>query len=435
VLWALSDAAWRFVLLIALGVAPYAAPVEAAPATGALFAILRLGVFVLLAGALALVVRVGWRADRRLGALALATLALAVLLPVVFRGDAGPLGRGMWVLAPFEWGTLAVLAGHGAARWLAPRLGGARRARLVAGAVVAAVGVASVLGARSRMRADRLWAEALAAAPASEPAALNVARAKDEAHDRKGAFAVLDTCAARGVALANAGVTVCRCGEGAASEALDLGTFQRAQTELDATSRACPKTSARLGLEAEALLMNGSNPEAVRVAQAALVLDAADPHASYALAYEAFARSDLATARDYAGRAIDDGRGIPAQLLLGLMLFRQGDLDGARNVFQHARELDPTSAKVVFDLALIDDRKGRYREAREGYLAAADVAEKAGEPSVVADARVNLVYLTLSRGVVGEAQHHLDVLRQKAPDDPRIPQLQAMIQAHAQTQK
>ncbi len=426
-LWALSDAAWRFVLLIALGVAPYAVPVEAAPATGALSASVHLAVFVLLAGALALVVRIGWRANRWLGALAVATLALALLLPLVLRGDAGPLGRGMWVLAPFEWGTLAVLAAHQAARSLAPRLGGARRARLVAGAVVVAVGVASVLGARPRMRADRLWAEALAAAPASEAAALNVARAKDAAHDRKGAFAVLDTCVAKGGA--------CRCGEGAASEALDLGTLRVAQTELDATSRACPKTSARLGLEAETLLMNGSTGEAVRVAQAALVLDAADPHASYALAYEAFARGDLATARDYAGKAIADGRGLPAQLLLGLMLFRQGDLDGARNVFQHGRELDPTSAKVLFNLALIDDRQGRYRDAREGYLAAADAGEKAGDLSVVADARVNLVYLTLSRGVVSEAQHHLDVLRQKAPDDPRITQLQAMIQAHAQTPK
>lgn len=59
------------------------------------------------------------------------------------------------------------------------------------------------------------------------------------------------------------------------------------------------------------------------------------------------------------------------QQLLGVVLFKKGDNQGARVAFRHAIEYDPTIPQNYFDLALVDLAENRYADASkslESYL-------------------------------------------------------------------
>ncbi|WP_420894956.1 tetratricopeptide repeat protein [Sorangium cellulosum] len=72
---------------------------------------------------------------------------------------------------------------------------------------------------------------------------------------------------------------------------------------------------------------------------------------------------------------------------------------------------------MLYNLALIDDKRGDYNGAREGYLAALKADPRN------ADARYNLALLTFRAGIVEESRHHARKFLEAFPEDPRSGQL------------
>ncbi len=408
----LSDAAWRAVVLLVQALAPWAAPVEATPASGWGAALGRLVV-------VAVVYVVATRAVRRAGerypgAAALGALALlaAPIVSAAVSGERGPLARGVWVMAPVVWAALAAIVAGPVADRVAAKGG----KRFVLGAVVVAIGVGSVAAARGRIGSrDAMWASALAADPGDAAAAIAVAKAKAKMGQRAAGFEVLVGCV-------HARPGSCACAEEAAAEAIDEGKYRDARIFLDA-SDVCPRTAHRVGLVAEALIGTSALDDGEREAERAIERDASEAHGVYARAWATSLRGRAMDARADAERAVALGRGIPAELLLGTILYGAGDLAGADAQFQHVLAEDPRSEQATYDRALIADRQSRYHDAREGYLRALQIEPKN------ADARYNLVLLTQAQGATLEAKHHFEMFVASYPADPRIAELREKLAA------
>jgi thioredoxin-like negative regulator of GroEL len=395
-LFALSDAAWRVVVLLALGVAPYAAPVGAAGARTRTEALLRLAVFLVLAAAGTGVVRAAGRTRPRLAlAVAVGLLALPVTSLVV-AGERGPLARGAWIAAPLVWSAVAVALGG---------LTGPRSRAHALAALAAVVGVGSLVVAAPRLRArDLLWARAFAESPGDESAARVVAAQARARGDVRGALTAWSACH-------DARPAGCECAAGVAESALDLGRYAEARAALDATP-ACTRDARRLG-----------GVQGARVGAPTRALDATEPHGAYARAWGRYLKGDVAGARPAADEAVKLGRGVPARLLQGLLLYGAGDLDRAAAEFQAVLAADPTNVQATYDAALVAQKRNQYREAREGYLRVLRL-----DPTM-SDARYNLVVLTHDLGATMEAAHHADAFAAAYPQDPRIATLRRIVAA------
>jgi superkiller protein 3 len=289
-------------------------------------------------------------------------------------------------------------------------MGEGARARFVAGAVAIALGVGSVAVAGAKLSSrSAMWRAALAADPGNAAAAISVAQLDDATNQRAAALDVLFTCA-------RLRPDSCACAEAAVGAAVDEGRYVEARRSIEAPS-ACPDGARRAGLHAEALIGTGALDEGEREAERGLLIDPRDAHVVYARAWAASLRGRTAEARPDAERAVALGRGIPAELLLGIVLYGEGDLGGADVQFQHVLAENPMSAQATYDHALVADRQSRYHDAREGYLRALQLDPKN------ADARYNLTIMTHTHGATMEAKHHLDVFAATFPGDARIAQL------------
>jgi tetratricopeptide (TPR) repeat protein len=410
-MWVASTAAWRVVLLLAASVAPWWAPVEVADAGSLLAAIGRLAV------AAALYLGATWGIRRATGrypgvaALAAVTLLAAPVVSAWCSGDRGPVARGVWVVAPLVWATLASIA----AGPLAERVRAARAAPALGIAVIAA-GLASLAAGGARIGSrDSLWRSAQAIDPGNESAAVAVAAAERAGHRSAAAREVLVACA-------RARPESCACAEGGASETIDAGRYPEARRLLDA-SDACPRTPHRAALRAEALIGTGGLEDGEREAERAIERAPDDAHAVYARAWATVLRGRPGDARVDAERAVSLGRGVPAELLFGIVLFEGNDLRAADGQFERVLAEDPSNSQAAYDHALVADREHRYHDAREGYLRALELDANN------ADARYNLVFLTHSHGAALEAQHHFDVFRASYPNDGRITALRQLVAA------
>jgi hypothetical protein len=305
-LLSLADAAWRVVLMLALGLSPVAAPLDASPSGSTLVALLRLAVFLVVVGRLAFIVRAAVGRNLVLALAAGATLVASVALSFLLRGYEGPLARGAWIMSPLFWATLAAL--------VATRMNAGARRTLATSALLVAGLVQPILALRRTPLGDHvsLWAQALAEDPGNEHAALVVAARAREAGDDRAAMTTLDRCAA---ARRGSPRPACRCEEEAAAVALDLGDYGRARGELEGTS-ACPGTAHRMGLRAEALVVTSRTDKGIQEATVAFQRDPREAHALYALAWGANKKGDLAGALGWARLALANGRGAPARLLL-----------------------------------------------------------------------------------------------------------------------
>jgi tetratricopeptide (TPR) repeat protein len=290
------------------------------------------------------------------------------------------------------------------------------RSRLAAGALVVALGVGSVAAARARLGSrEAMWQSALAAEPGDAAAAIAVAAAKSAKSQRAAGLDVLVACV-------HARPGSCACAEAAAGEAIDEGKYPDARIFLDA-SDVCPRTAHRVGLVAEALIGTNAIDDGEREAERAIERDSSEPHGVYARAWATTLRHRPTDARADAERAVALGRGIPAELLLGTILYGAGDLAGADAQFQRVLSRDPGVVQAIYDRALIADRQSHYHDAREGYLRTLQLDPKS------ADARYNLAILTHAQGATMEAKHHLDVFVASYPTDPRIPELRQALAA------
>ena len=407
-----SDAAWRVVLLLAEALLPWGAPVEVVAARSVPAALFRLAVAVALyASALAGVRRLASRYPGA-AALAVATLAVAPVVSALSVGENGPLARGVWVMAPVAWATLAALVTGPLMDRTASGVKG--RARGVVGAAVVALGVASLAAARGRLSPrEMLWKSALALDPGNVNAALAVAATDREHHERSAAIDTLLSCA-------KAKPGSCECAEAAATEAVDQGRYLDARRALDA-SDACPMKPRRMAVMAEALIGTSAIDLGEAQAERAIQADPADAHAVYARAWATTLRGRSPDARADAERAVSLGRGVPGELLYGMILYQAGDFAAADAQFQRALAEDPECGPAIFDRALIADKQLRYHDAREGYLKTLQLDPKN------ADARYDLVVLTHANGATREARHHLEVFRAAYPTDPRAPSLEALL--------
>ncbi len=417
-LFALSDAAWRVVLLYALGVAPYAAPPEGVGARTPVVAAVRFAIFVAIALALTIVVRRAGARHPRLALLAALSLVGVPIAAFVFAGDRGPLARGAWVATPLVWCTIAAALGGPAAARLS-RGAGERVARRTAVGLVAVgltLGAASIaLAAPQLMSRDALWTRAMAINPGDENAARAIAlraRGRGDAHGSYDTFAACLRLKPKN----------CGCAEGLAEDATDLGRHLDARTALDATVT-CPPTAHRMALTAEALVGTRALDEGIREADLALAQSPDDARATYARAWGTYLKGNGTSARADAKRAVELGRGTQARLLYGLLLYVAGDLDLASAEFQAILASEPNNVQATYDSALVAQKKSQYREAREGYLRTLKL-----EPSM-ADARYNLVVLTQGLGATMEAQHHLDEFVAAYPNDPRATSLRQLLTA------
>jgi tetratricopeptide (TPR) repeat protein len=416
-----ADFLWRSLLLLGQGLAPWLAPLEAAPSANASSALLRLALSVLVLGALgwaAVYVRQSQRAASRLLALsAVASLAGSAAT----LGAWSPLARAAWVVCPIVWITV----GASVAAFLLPRFAikdpaSAGRRFVVPLTVVIAVG--SLWYASSRLSDKvQLTRTSLLRIPGNESVALAAAEDLRRLGKLEAACQMLQACA-------QAPSHPCACSEQAVSCALDKGAHQEVLSLLEINGHSCPWTATRVGMRAEALAGLGKIDEAMREIDACLKLDPKEPHALFARSRVAFLQGDMVASRSLAEAAVASGHGLGAHLQFGMLLFQAGDLAAARRQFEQALLVAPDNVSATYDLALVSHKQGRYHDAREGYLRVIKL-----DPTFV-DARYNLVLLTQAAGATDEARHHLEKMSALAPQDPRLPGLSALLSNPAPAQ-
>jgi Tfp pilus assembly protein PilF len=401
-----SDAAWRVLILLAAAIAPRLAPVEAVSAQSAAIACLRLALVIAVYAVATFAIRKS--TPRYPGVAALTTLALlgAPIASAYFSGDRGPLARGVWLLGPLVWAALAAIAAGPITDQIASQA--SRRMRAVAGVTVIAIGMASLVAGGARFAsANAMWQSALDTDPGNESASLVLASVAKDAQKPVAALDLLLGCA-------RVHPESCACAEGAASYAIDLGRYPDARRVLDA-SDACQRTPRRMSIDAESLVGTpGAMAEGIREAARVLERNPDEPHALFARAWGTVLEGRPVDALPDAQRAVALGRGVPAELLYGLILFQDDDFAGADVQFVHVLTEDPASVQATYDHALVADRQQRYHDAREGYL------HTLALDATNAEARYNLVVLTHAHGATLEAQHDVDEFAAKHPNDARL---------------
>jgi tetratricopeptide (TPR) repeat protein len=212
----------------------------------------------------------------------------------------------------------------------------------------------------------------------------------------------------------------CACVTAAAGYALDLDATSDATTMLDGAP-GCTSVALK-GMRAEVLARSGQLESALVEAAATLDQQPDERHALYAKALVAFKKGLFPQALHDAEAAAAQGRGAPAHVLAGLSHLRSGALDRARSEFEAALSADPACTDARYDVALVAQKQGRYRDAREGYL------QTLSRDPKHADARYNLAILTNAEGARGEARHHYEKLKEIVPaGDPRLTNLEQLL--------
>ncbi|MDI3291901.1 tetratricopeptide repeat protein [Polyangium sp. 15x6] len=380
----------------ALAIAPPLFAPEPAPGsiTGALLATVVLAAVVF--GAL----RLGARVRSTEARIAAAALVLSVVVSLVVgayvRGPRAPLGRGVLFVAVPLWTGLAACAAI-----VAPR----RNARLVASAVVALGLVLFGASAEWLFSTPQMWWQTVLRDGDARRALEVIIGPHARARDHAAALAVVDRCLTRKPAS-------CACASRRAFVMLHLRDVPRALDAAEAAATQCPTDPLVHAAHAATLAANGEGKRAEEVARAALV-DGGEPLLEYALALALDQQGRTAEAVASARRAYEGGVGRDAAVLLGALLIRENDLDGAEKVLAPIPKEAPNDAEALFDLGIVADKKNDYNRARERYLAALRA-----DPSLTA-ARRNLALLTLRFGILEEAKHHARKLVDATPGDAR----------------
>ncbi len=403
----------RVATLLFAALLPVFAPLDARAVTQPGTAVGRIAASIL--AIVVVLVLVGWGARRsKLGALVLGTtLLLDGVLAYTFVGENGPLARGTFYLTVPLWVGLGTV-GFAIAT---PHLKSVKMKRAGNGSIVGAViGVLMLLLAYPRLsNRGAMWTTVLENDPGNEIAASHVAKAQ-ELGNRALAAKTWKTCAQNNP-------IACACVAGAMDASLVEMHPDEALRIFAASGTSCTDRADVSGLRAEALVLFGDVDAGAKVAAELLAKNPVEPHALYAQALALSNKGDTVGSKLAAKRAVDAGRGPPAQLLLASLLIAQNDLDGADALLKSLVAADPNNAFARYDQGLVADKRERYHDAREAYLAALQL-----DPKLV-DARYNLALLTLRSGFKPEAQHHLEKLIEIAPNDPRIPALSALIAA------
>lgn len=211
----------------------------------------------------------------------------------------------------------------------------------------------------------------------------------------------------------------CNCALIATRVALDADAGEAARELLKAAER-CSDAPARDGLRAEALVQDGRR-EGAELAARTLQTRPSDPHALQALTLAAYRVGSLPAANAAAARAIAAGRGASAHVLLGVILYAQGELGRARSELGAALAVEPDDTVALYNLALVAGKEDHYGEARSLYLRVLALDPKHKE------ARFNLGVMTHAIGAEAEARNHLKKLEAIAPGDPLVSELKSAL--------
>lgn len=368
------------------------------------------------------------------------TVAAALLIPLFFRGDAGPLARGVPYLAVPLWAALALTASTAAGEYLGSSFKNKRMGALVivlgAGALQLA-SAAEMLGSR-----DKMWYEALKRDSTNEAAVIGRTRALSRSHKYDDARKVADRCLAAqaescGCLEARAKIAAqrvadrclapqpdtCSCQSAADAVPLRVKELDSALADARAAVAACPDRPLSRAALAEVLALRGSFAEAEQEASAGLAMTGArDDRLRYALGLALQGQGKYDEAAEQLRLAIKAGAGRDAKLLVGAIALLKNDLDAAEQTLKPLVGADSRDPVAAYNLALVADRRGNFNGAREGYLGALRA-----DPCY-ASARFNLAYLTWAKGIQDEARHHARKFAETAaPGDPQLAQLSALV--------
>lgn len=171
---------------------------------------------------------------------------------------------------------------------------------------------------------------------------------------------------------------------------------------------------------------DASKPSQVEAASASQPEPGSEPEPPEAVAalersleLESLGQLDAAT--EAARAAIAAGGRRSAKLQAAKLAILAERYDEAEPLLNELIEADANDADAHYNLGLIAHHRNAYNKARSSYLAALRANEN------YADARFNLAILTWNRNVVDEARHHVERFAEAWPNDPRTPQLMAMI--------
>jgi tetratricopeptide (TPR) repeat protein len=275
-----------------------------------------------------------------------------------------------------------------------------RRPAAILLVVVSVILSTIVAGVMLRRRAERKELESTY---------LALAKALEAANQTELAVIVKEGCVAARDA--------CGCGVAAARAALDGDRPVETLAFLDRIEPKCLRPHALDGVRSEAFARSGKREQAERLAQATVLSMPDDPYAHMALARLECDADHMTKCRESAQRALELGRGIEAERLVGRTLLAQGSFEPARQHFRRLLDVEPRDREALFTDAICSDRLGQYHDAREGFLHVLQV-----DPAHVR-ARIQLVALTANSGALDEARHHLSKLEALLP--PNDPQLAA----------
>lgn len=213
----------------------------------------------------------------------------------------------------------------------------------------------------------------------------------------------------------------CGCVARAARHGLDANLGAPTLELLEKSEERCKGRPPLAGMKAEALARVGRFEEARHQADVAMRTVRNDGYANLALALAAFEKLVLKEAEPPARKALDAGRGAEADRLLGRIALARGKFDEARAHFLKVLAERPNDASAAFSAAMCSANLKRYNEAREGFVRVLRIDPKHVE------ARFYLATMSLQIGARMEAEHHIQKLAEVAPDDPRVPQLEAAL--------
>jgi tetratricopeptide (TPR) repeat protein len=396
----------RAFALVVLALVPFAARLEvtrtqrALAIVGAMFAIIVVGC--------ALALR---RRSPRLATLMGVTLVAASTAGFVFRGASGPLARGVWLVSPIVW--CAIVAAF--AEWKTLKARAKLQHVLAIGFACSAL---TLLVAWPRISSrSAMWRAIAASNPGDESASTAAAEAMRANGDPRAALAILDACV-------RANPRACACGDGVAEIALAEDSLGVAMDALERGRSYCADDPRFAGLRAEALVRTNRFAVAAPLADAALSKSPHDPHAIFAKSMVLLANGSFDFALQLAREARDSKElSFEGTLLLDRVWIARGDLLLAEEDLRNLRSTHPNSAAVMYLLGQVEDRSDHYHDAREDYLAALRL------DAAYADARYMLALLTARHGAMPEAQYNAEQLARIAPDDPRLPELEKLVQA------
>lgn len=412
----LASYLFRAMYLLGLAIAPrLLSPDPYPPRSAPLTLLLSLAVLgALLWGARELKRRFDSLEARIAAGLVWVAVAASLAASIYWAGPRAPLAQGAAPLAAVVWPALAAVAAAVAGRYLGSNW---KHKRSGATAAVLAAGIFIHADAAKNMGdVPHMWSVALTHDPANETAFERVTSALLSQGK-------LDEVSKRAAACLRESPGSCKCLVTRVQVAQKKRDPLKAVEAGATAAEMCPTLTAARAANAEALAMAGRMEDALKEADEAIVLDD-EARGRGAKASILMAMGRTKEAEEEAAKAGSaPGGSREAGLLVVSLAINNGDLDAAEKTLKELQAKNPQDTDVLYNLALVADKRGKYNEARNGYLAALRI-----DPRYKA-ARYNLAVLTYRRGVVDEARNHARKYAEIDPGDPSAAALLKMVNA------